>query len=447
VRPNLVRVDGRRATHLINVIDLPDDELLDRLQRAAFAYFDTTTNAQNGLVADTSRANSPCSIAVVGFALSCYPIAVSRGWLTRQAAAERVLATLQFFAGSAQSDEPDATGHRGFYYHFLDMQHGRRVWQCELSLIDTALLLAGMLTAALFFDGEGTESVLRAVARALYSRVDWTWALNGGDTLAQGWRPETGFLHYGWEGYNEATILYVLAIGSPTYPLPASSFAKWTFTYQWENLLGVDTLYSGPLFTHLFSHAWIDFRGIRDQFMREVDSDYFNNTKSAVAIQREYAARNPHEFIGYCRDLWGITAGDGPSNHEKVLTPRDRRFYGYMSRGAPYGPDDGTLAPWAMLATVPFEPAAALAGTRQLLRRYPQVCSEDRFASGFNPSEVEDGAPWLSEGWYGLDQGLLVMMIENYRTGFIWDLTRRSEVFATGLKGAGFSGGWLDDAP
>jgi hypothetical protein len=438
---------GAARRILTNTIDLPDHALLDRLQRAAFAYFDRFNNAENGLVADTSRPNSPCSIAVVGFALSCYPIAVRRGLLTRQAAAERVLATLKFFAGSAQSEQPDQTGYKGFYYHFLDMQHGRRVWQCELSLIDTALLLAGMLTAALFFDGEGTEIELRAVAHALYSRVDWTWALNGGDTLAQGWRPETGFLHYGWEGYNEATILYALAIGSPTHPLPATSFAKWTFTYQWENLLGIDTLYSGPLFTHLFSHAWIDFRGIRDQFMRGVDSDYFNNTKSAIAIQREYAARNPHGFIGYCRDLWGITAGDGPRNHEKVLTPRDRRFYGYMSRGAPYGPDDGTLAPWAMLATVPFEPAAALAGTRHLLRRYPEVCIEDRFSSGFNPNEVERDAPWLSEGWYGLDQGLLVMMIENYRSGFIWDLTRGSSVIRTGLSRAGFSGGWLDDAP
>jgi hypothetical protein len=430
---------------LTSITDLPDHALLNRLQRAAFAYFEMFTHAENGLVADTSRANSPCSIAVVGFALSCYPVAVRRGWLTREAAAARVLTALKFFAGSSQSDQPDASGYKGFYYHFLDMQQGRRVWQCELSLIDTALLIAGMLTAALFFDAEGAEPEIRAVAHALYSRVDWTWALNGGDTLTQGWRPETGFLHYGWEGYNEATILYVLAIGSPTHPLPASSFAKWTFTYQWENLLGIDTLYSGPLFTHLFSHAWIDFKGIRDHFMREVDSDYFNNTKSAIAIQREYAARNPRGFNGYCRNLWGITAGDGPSNQEKVLTPRDRRFYGYMSRGVPYGPDDGTVAPWAMLSTLPFETDAALAGTRHLLLRYPQACAEDRFASGFNPGDMEHDAPWVSAGWYGLDQGLLVMMIENYRSGFIWNLTRRSSVIRLGLERAGFTGGWLGD--
>ncbi len=227
------------------------------------------------------------------------------------------------------------------------------------------------------------------------------------------------------------------------FPIPAQSFANWAFTYQWENLLGIDTLYSGPLFTHLFSHAWIDFRGIRDRFMRSVDSDYFENTKSAIDIQREYAARNPRRFAGYGRNLWGITAGDGPSNQEKALRPRDRRFYGYMSRGVPYGPDDGTLAPWAMLATLPFRPEAAVRGTRRLLDQYPEVCLEGRFSSGFNPDHLENGRIWLSDGWYGLDQGILVMMIENHRTGLVWHLTRRSPVFRSGLARTDFQGGWL----
>jgi hypothetical protein len=424
------------------ITDSSDQALLDRLQRAAFDYFTAYSNADNGLVADTSRSNSPCSIAVVGFGLSCYPIAVERGWIRRELAAERVLHTLKFFAESEQSVQPEASGYRGFYYHFLSMRSGRRAWQCEVSLIDTALLLAGVLTAAQYFDAPG-EARLRALAQDLYERVDWTWALNHGDTLAQGWTPETGFLRYGWEGYNEATLLYVLGIASPTHPLPPESFGHWTFTYQWENLLGIDTLYSGPLFTHLFSHAWLDFRGIRDAFMRQVGSDYFENTRSAVAIQREYAARNPRAFAGYSRDLWGITAGDGPSNSQKALTPRDRRYFGYMARGAPYGPDDGTLAPWAMLATVPFAPEAALYGTRHLLTQYPAVCPHDRFVSGVNPSYQSNGVAWLSEGWYGLDQGLLVMMIENYRSDLVWNLTRDSALFQTGLRRAGFAGGWL----
>jgi hypothetical protein len=423
--------------------DLADDALLDRLQRAAFNYLAEYANAENGLVADTSRAGSPCSIAVVGFALSCYPIAVDRSWMSRTDAAALTLKTLRFFWGSSQGDQPDATGFKGFYYHFLDMHSGRRVWQCELSLVDTALLLAGILTAGCYFDGGGDEAKIRRLSDALYRRVDWQWAQNGLTTVSQGWKPECGFLHYGWEGYNEATIVYVLGISSPTHPLPATSFADWTFTYQWENLLGTDVLYSGPLFTHLFSHAWIDYRGIQDGFMREKCSDYFANTKNAIAVHREYGARNPRGYAGYDRNLWGITAGDGPGDREMRQNNRDRRSFGYMSRGVPYGPDDGTIAPWAMLATVPFDAEAALRGTRRLLRSYPQVCVNDRFCSGFNPTVETHGNGWLSEGWYGLDQGVLVMMIENYRTGLVWEITRKCPFFRAGLVGAGFAGGWL----
>jgi hypothetical protein len=422
-----------------------DEALLERLQRGACNYFFEYANPSNGLVADTSRPGSPCSIAVVGFALSCYPIAVERGWMTRPAASARTLATLRFFADGAQGEEADATGYKGFYYHFLDMQRGRRVWQCELSLIDTALLLAGVLTAALYFDRPGEEEGIQTLAQELYARVDWPWALTADETLAQGWRPESGFLHYGWEGYNEAIILYVLALASATNPLAAKTFERWRISYQWENLLDVNTLYSGPLFTHLFSHAWLDFRGIQDQFMRAAGFDYFKNSQSAITIQREYAARNPRGFAGYGRNLWGITAGDGPTSEDKMLKPRDRRFYGYMARGVPYGPDDGTLAPWAMLATLPFAAKAAIEGTRHLLTHYPQVCSSDRFSSGFNPGRLEVGVSWLSPGWYGLDQGLLVMMIENYRTGLIWRLTRGSRMLRRGLRAAGFEGGWLPD--
>jgi len=422
---------------------LSDDALLDRLQRGAFAYITDYANVQNGLIADTSRSGSPCSIAVVGFALSCYPVAVERGWMSRAAAAAQTLKTLNFFWSSPQSDGPDATGFKGFYYHFLDMNSGRRVWQCELSLVDTALLVAGILTAGRYFDGDEAEAEIRTLSDALYRRVDWQWAQNGQQTASQGWKPECGFLHYGWEGYNEATIVYVLGIGSPTHPLSTTSFTGWTSTYQWENLLGDDVLYSGPLFTHLFSHAWIDFRCIRDQFMREKHSDYFENSKHAIALHREYGARNPRGYKGYGRDLWGITAGDGPGNREMRESSRDRRFFGYMSRGVPYGPDDGTIAPWAMLATLPFGPESALRGTRNLLRTYPQVCNNDRFSSGFNPTLAARGDGWLSEGWYGLDQGLLVMMIENYRSGLIWKITRECAVIRAGLKGAGFEDGWL----
>jgi hypothetical protein len=422
---------------------LSDDELIDRLHRAAFGYLTKYRNSSNGLVADTSRAGSPCSIAVVGFALSAYPVAVKNGWMKRSAAAALTLKTLQFFWGSPQGDQADATGYKGFYYHFLDMESGARVWQCELSLIDTALLMAGILTAASYFDGEGEETEIRDLADKIYRRVDWHWAQNEGETLAQGWKPECGFLHYGWEGYNEATILYVLALGSPTHPLSNAGFSGWTFTYQWENLLGADVLYSGPLFTHLFSHAWVDFRGIQDDFMRKRSSDYFENTKGAIIVQREYAARNPNGYAGYNQNFWGVTAGDGPGDSEMRESNRDRRFFGYMSRGVPYGPDDGTIAPWAMLSTLPFGADAAIQGTRHLLEAYPQVCKGNRISSGFNPTLIQNGKPWLSEGWYGLDQGLLVLMIENYRSGLLWGLLRSSPYITAGLNAAGFAGGWL----
>ncbi|MDP9082184.1 MAG: hypothetical protein M3N50_00225 [Pseudomonadota bacterium] len=422
---------------------LSDEALLDRLQRGAFAYFDENINISNGLVADTSRPGAPCSIAVVGMALSAYPVAVARGWLSRKEAAARTLAALRFFSASIQSAAPQATGYKGFYYHFLDMHTGKRVWQCELSLIDSALLLAGVIVSGCYFDGVGAELEIRTLSEAIVRRVDWPWTWGQSQTLAQGWKPECGFLHYGWEGYNEATILYILGIGATGQPLPPDSFAGWTSTYQWENLLSQDVLYSGPLFTHLFSHAWIDFRGIRDRFMREKGSTYFDNTIRAIAIQREYCERNPQGFIGYDRDIWGITAGEGPDDQAMRQTRRDRRFFGYMSRGVPYGPDDGTLSPWAMLACLPFNARAAIAGVRELLDRYPQVCSQDRFSSGFNPTLIENGSGWLSEGWFGLDQGLLVLMIENYRSGLLWDITRRSSVFVDGLRGAGFEGGWL----
>jgi hypothetical protein len=422
---------------------LSDDALIERLQRAAFGYLTQYLNPANGLVADTSRAGSPCSIAVVGFALSCYPVAVKNGWMSRADASSLTLKTLRFLSQSPQNDRPDATGYRGFYYHFLDMQTGRRVWDCELSLVDTALLMAGILTASGYFDGSGDEAEIRSLADTLYRRVEWGWAQNGTDAVSQGWKPECGFLHYGWEGYNEATILYILGLGSPTFPLTEAGYQTWSLTYQWENLIGSDVLYSGPLFTHLFAHAWIDFRGIRDDFMREKGSDYFRNTQATIAMHREYGERNPHNFKSYSRDFWGVTAGDGPSGPDLQLDGRDQRFFGYMARGVPHGPDDGTIAPWAMLASLPFDPDAALTGTRHLLRTYPEVCPEDRFSSGFNPTLPVDGKGWLSDGWYGLDQGLLVMMIENHRSGLIWEICRKSAYLRAGLKGAGFTGGWL----
>ena len=422
-----------------------DAELLDRLQRAALGYFLEQTRPDNGLVADTSRTGSPASIAVVGFALSAYPVAVQRGWLQRDDAAGRVLRSLRFFAGSEQGTGPSCTGHRGFYYHFLDLKTGRRAWDSEVSPIDTALLVAGMLVAASYFDADTrAETEIRGLTQELYRRMDWDWARDGKPTIAQGWKPESSFLHYRWQGYNEAALLYVLGLGSPTHPLPTESYAGWTATYQWERLYGQDVLYAGPLFVHQFSHAWIDFRGIQDPFMREKRSDYFENSRRAIAVQREYARHNPGQHAGYARDCWGFSAGDGPGFRTLRVGERTRRFLEYSARGAPYGPDDGTIAPTAALASLPFEPELALAAVRRFFEMYPEWLESFRLPSGFNRTAPEkDERGWVSKGYFGLDQGLVVLMIENHRSGLLWELTRRSDAIRTGLTRAGFQGGWL----
>lgn len=355
---------------------LMNEQTLDLLQRAAFDYFIQAMNPLNGLIADTSRANSPASIAVVGFALSIYPVAVSRGWLKRDDAVKRCLSALRFFRDSDQSGSSEATGFKGFYYHFLDMHTGARVWRSELSTIDSALLIAGALTASRYLTANTPDEIeLCQVAEMLYLRIDWRWSQGGAATIRQGWKPECGFLHYGWDGYNESIILYVLAMGSPTHPLKDDSYEAWTATYQWEHLYGYDFLYAGPLFVHQFSHAWIDFRGIQDRFMREKRCDYFENSRRAIEVQREYAQRNPLGFSGYNENCWGLTACDGPSNQRHELGNKRHRLFGYAARGVPYGPDDGTLSGWAALASLPFAPKIVLCAVFNMLQRYPEMLS------------------------------------------------------------------------
>ena len=426
-------------------ISVEDEALLDQLQRAAFGYFVQTVSRLNGLVADTSRNNSPVSIAVVGFALSSYPVAVERGWMTRTEAVRLALAALRFFRNSDQSGAPMATGFKGFYYHFLDIRTGARVWQSELSMIDTALLIAGALTAKMYFTAETTEEIeLRELADFLYGRIDWRWAQNDRETMCQGWKPECGFLHYGWEGYSEAILLYVLALGSPSHAIVGNCYKAWTSTYQWENQYGVDCLYGGALFVHHFSHAWIDFRGICDSFMREKHSDYFENSRRAAFIHRAYAQRNPHEFTGYDENCWGLSACDGPSDEQPAEANESRHLFGYAARGVPFGPDDGTLCASSVLASLPFAPEIVLPAIRNMMERYPEVLTGHRLSSSFNPTlSAADGRAWVSEGHYGLDQGIVVMMIENYRTNFFWRLLRGCPYIRKGLLSAGFRGGWL----
>lgn len=422
---------------------------LEKLQRETFGYFLHETNPANGLVIDKTAPDWPSSIAATGLALACYPVSVERGFMSRAAAVERTLATLRFFWNSPHGPEPDATGFQGFYYHFLDMQTGRRAWQCELSTVDTAFLLAGALTAAVYFDMASTdEQEIRTLADALYRRADWQWAQNQGATVTHGWKPESGFLHYRWEGYDEALLLYILGLGSPTYPLPASSYAAWTSTYRWEHCYGYDYLYAGPLFTHQLSHVWIDFRGIQDAFMRDKGIDYFENSRRATYVQQQYAMDNPRRFKDYGPHCWGITASEGPGPDTLKINGIDRQFFDYVGRGVPYGPDDGTLAPWALAASLPFAPEIVLSALHYCIHQAKMTkFNSYGFKASFNPSHPgPPGNPygwWVSPWHYGLNQGPIILMIENHRTGLLWQLMRKCPYIANGLRRAGFTNGWL----
>ena len=418
------------------------------LQRQTFDYFLNEASPVNGLVIDKTAPDWPASIAATGLALAAYPVGVERGFMSRAAAVERTLKTLRFFWNSPQGPEPDATGYRGFYYHFLDMRTGRRAWHCELSTVDTTFLLAGGLTAGVYFDRKAEdEEEIRTLADRLYRRADWQWAQNNGDTVTHGWKPESGFIKYRWEGYDEALLLYVLGLGSPTHPLPESSYAAWASTYEWMRCYDIEHLYAGPLFTHQLSHIWIDFRGIKDAFMRAKGIDYFENSRRATYVQQKYAIENPLKFVGYGDCCWGITASDGPGPDVVKVNGIERQFFDYIGRGVPYGPDDGTLAPWAVVASLPFAPEIVLPVIHAFIHELNLKSDNPYgFKSTFNLTFPKNsGGPhgWVSPWYYGLNQGPVVLMIENHLTGLLWQWMRHCPHLVTGLRRAGFSGGWL----
>ncbi len=406
-----------------------DDSLLEHTARQAFTYFEAHVNPRNGLIADSSRAHAPASIAGTGMALSLYPIAVERGWYARKHAVDITLATLRFFAASTQNEAPDAAGHRGFYYHFLDMKSGERAWKSELSSIDSALLFAGMLTARAYFDRDTQgEREIRERAETLFARADWTWLLDETGAVRLGWRPKRGFLPYSWRGYNEGLLISILGLGSDSFPLPTENYPQWCSTYRWKKIYGHELLYAGPLFIHQFPQMWLDLRGRPDSFMREHQSDYFENSRRATYVQREYARRNPRGWSNYSADNWGISASDGPGPATRLHDGKLRKFSGYAARGVPWGKDDGTLSPWAAIASLPFAPEIVLPLMHQMSARALD------FEATHNPS-FDD---WICPVRLAINQGPIVAMIENYRSGLGWELGRGCDVFQRGLARAGF---------
>jgi len=439
-----------RKSQLTNLQD-SDEEMLNVLQRETFAYFLKEMNEKTGLIADKTQPGSPASIAATGMGLSCYITGVERGLITHDDAIKRTLTVLKFFYNSYQGTESDATGYKGFYYHFLNMKSGKRAWKCELSTVDTAILLAGIMTARYYFTGENKSEIeIRTLADELYARVDWQWALNGKDSISHGWKPESGFLRYRWnKKYSEAHIIYILALGSPTFPINAAGYKKWTSTFEWKKLYDIECIYAGPLFIHQMSQIWLDCKGIYDDLNRKVGIDYFENSRRATLIQQKYAMENPLGFAHYGENGWGFTASDGPGPAIRMIDGVKRKFYNYIARGAPYGPDDGTISPWAVVSSLPFLPKVVLSTMRHAIER---LDFEKHHAYGFDasynptfPEKNNKSHSWISEWQFGLNQGPVILMIENYKSGLIWNIMKRCPHITNGLRLAGFSGGWLEE--
>ena len=433
------------------------------IERRTFDYFWDTADPVTGLAPDHWPSRGPSSIAAVGFELTAYVIGADRGYVTREAAASRVRKILAFLLSRPQGKGPKGyAGYHGFFYHFLGMRSGLRYRNSELSTIDTALLMAGVLTAESYFDRPtATEQQVRHLAKRLYLRVNWGWAAPGTDPrVSMAWYPGQGFSKARWSGYNEASILYILGLGSPTYPLRNNAWSAWTATdeHDWRQLDGQTLLAFGPQFGPQYTAVWIDLRGIADPFMRAHGEDYFENGRRATLAQRQYAIVNPNGWAGYGPNIWGLTACNGPGNVRAPFHGRMRQFHGYFARGITNpADDDGTLAPTAVLGSLPFAPKVVTQAAQALLRHYGDIIyTRYGFLDSFNPSFTDarlarhgfvvPGRGWIDNKFLGIDQGPIIAMIENERTGLIWRVMRRNPYVRAGLRRAKFSGGWFTEA-
>lgn len=437
---------------------------LERLQRDTFRYFWHTTDRATGLAPDRYPSASPASIAAIGFALSAYAVGVERGYISRAEARERTRLTLDYLWQRPMGRAALGTaGHRGFYYHFLDMETGLRhqKWQTELSTIDTALLLAGVLFAQSYFDAEHPDEVgIRQLAERLYRRVNWRWAQNNAPLISLGWYPEEGFIDYDWVGYNEAMLVYILALGSPSYPVEPDAWRAWAEHYKddWGGRAPFHHLTMAPMFGHQYSHIWIDFRAIQDEAMAARNSDYFINSRKAAYAQRQYAIANPHNWAAYGKDIWGLTACDGPGDFRLPYRGTRREFRSYSARGVAvnHSFDDGTLSPTALGGSLPFAAEIVLPALQVIYARYGEhLYGEYGFRDAFNPSfefavksatgKIVPGLGWFANDYIGIDQGPILLMAENYRSELIWNVMKTNPYIRAGLQRAGFRGGWLNE--
>jgi hypothetical protein len=385
------------------LLRMDDAALLDAVARASFDFFWLEANPENGLIKDRSTAESPSSIAAVGFGLAAIPIGIDRGWISHEEGYERVLTTLETFANGG------VEGEHGFFYHFVDMQTGARVWESELSSIDTALFIIGALTAAEYFPDTDVETL----ANQVYEAIDWQWMMNERDMVSMGWKPEEGFLSATWDHFDESILLYVLAIASPTHPAPVSMWAE--MRRPVDKVLEYIYLPSEPLFVYQYPHAFLDLRDKEDAF-----ANYFNNTRIACERNRNFSINHAEDFETYQNGIWGISASDGPE--------------GYRAYGAAEGYHDGTIAPYASISCLPFTPEYAFESMRAMLSNYgSQAWQEYGFVSAINAEEN-----WYSTEHIGIDEGDTLLMIANYQDGFVWNLLMQNEAIQEAMLEIGF---------
>ncbi len=440
-------------------LDSHETVFISDLQERTFQFFWQQSSTQNGLAPDRYPTRSFASVAATGFALTAYPIGAERNYITREQARRRVLTTLRFLWSAPQdSTTHGSSGYRGFFYHFLDPTTGHRFGNVELSTMDTALLLAGVLFCQTYFDQPGAqEDSIRSLAEALYARADWQWASVRPPTIGHGWRPESGFLPYDWRGYNEAMLMYLLALGSPTHPVAPDAWTAWTAGYRWGEFQGQEHLGFGPLFGHQYTQVWIDLRGVRDAYLQERGIDYFENSRRAVYAQQTYAVANPTGWTGYGARLWGLTACDGPVHGQFTIDGKQRQFHTYWARGATFGvvQDDGTVCPSAVAGSIAFAPEIVIPTLLSLKEIYGEnIFKTYGFLDALNPTfrlqvpvqhgRVDPQLGWFDTDYLGIDQGPILGMIENFRSELIWRTMRRNPHVVHGLQAAGFSGGWLD---
>ncbi|RBM07474.1 glucoamylase family protein [Novacetimonas cocois] len=444
------------TSHNMPVATATDAALIDDLEHRTFQWFWDAADPASGLVPDRyPSAQTQASVASIGFGLTAYGIGATRGYITRDQAVARTISTLRYLLRSPQNDSEDnATGYQGLYYHFLRKSDGLRLnHDIELSSIDTALLMQGVLFSQSFYDRDTPqEREIRDLSDQLYRRVNWRWIRRPDNRLSMGWSPEHQFIASYWEGYSEGMMAYILGLGSPTFSLEPTSWQAWLATNdrRWGDYYGQTFLNFAPLFGHQYSHAWIDFRGIQDDWAHQKQIDYFENSRRAVYAQRAYAIANPGKWRDYGPTMWGLTACDGPGETTQQMDGQARHFLSYSARGAgrDYTQDDGTIAPTAAVGSIAFAPEIVLPTLHDMKARYgSRIYGKYGFVDAFNPSFRDGKSFWSDNEYLGIDQGPILLMIENWRTGLVWNVMKRNPYIRTGLQRAGFQGGWLSNSP